>query len=88
MERRIVLFLVLSVAILVGNFFFQAWLRGPQPPVAAKQDDGKAPAKAVDKHKDTEKSAKAANDKAAAGRWCEGKRAAAARCSCSGGGVR
>ncbi len=63
MERRIVLFLVLSVAILAGNFFFQAWLRGPQPPVAAKQEDPKAPAKAADKLKDAEKVAKAENNK-------------------------
>jgi YidC/Oxa1 family membrane protein insertase len=40
-ERRIVLFLTLSIAVLVGNYFVQMWLRGPQPPVAAKQDAGK-----------------------------------------------
>jgi YidC/Oxa1 family membrane protein insertase len=38
-ERRIVLFLTLSIAILVGNYFLQAWLRGPQP--VAKREVGK-----------------------------------------------
>jgi YidC/Oxa1 family membrane protein insertase len=36
-ERRIVLFLTLSIAVLVGNYFVQAWLRGPQQLAADKQ---------------------------------------------------
>ena len=47
MERRIVLFLTLSIAVLVGNFFLQAWLRGPEPPVA-KQDADKQQKKRAD----------------------------------------
>ncbi|MEX2138065.1 MAG: YidC/Oxa1 family insertase periplasmic-domain containing protein [Pirellulales bacterium] len=38
MERRIVVFLALSIAVLVGNYFLQAWLRGPLPEPVAKQD--------------------------------------------------
>jgi YidC/Oxa1 family membrane protein insertase len=44
-ERRIVLFLTLSIAVLVGNYFLQAWLRGPLPPPIAKQDAEKQPQK-------------------------------------------
>jgi YidC/Oxa1 family membrane protein insertase len=54
-ERRVVLFLTLSIAVLVGNYFFQAWLRPPAP--VAKEDGGKAdaPKKPVDKGKDQKK---------------------------------
>ena len=70
MERRIVLFLTLSIAILVGNYFVQAWLRGPQPQQVAKQDGGKSDAqkKPADKGKEQKKDAAADNkgDKPAA----------------------
>jgi YidC/Oxa1 family membrane protein insertase len=51
--------LTLSIAVLVGNYFFQAWLR-PQPPVV-KQDGGKAdaPKKPVEKGKEQKKDAAA-----------------------------
>jgi YidC/Oxa1 family membrane protein insertase len=59
-ERRVVLFLTLSIAVLVGNYFLQAWLRPQQPPVA-KQDGGKADAqkKPTDKGKEQKKDAAA-----------------------------
>ncbi len=50
MERRFVLFIVLSMAVLIGNFALQAWLRGRQPPpVAQAKGDGKANGKAEQK---------------------------------------
>ncbi len=56
MERRIVFFLTLSIAVLVGNYFVQSWLRGPQPQPVAKQDAGKKePAKKAAEPKKSEK---------------------------------
>ncbi len=45
MERRFVVFIVLSILVLVGNLFLQTWLRGKQPPqpvAQQKADDKKA----------------------------------------------
>jgi YidC/Oxa1 family membrane protein insertase len=58
-ERRVVLFLTLSIAVLVGNFFLQAWLRGPQPQQVAQQGDGKvgAPKKRAENGKEQKKGA-------------------------------
>jgi YidC/Oxa1 family membrane protein insertase len=60
-EKRIVLFLTLSIAVLVGNFFLQGWLRGPQPKQVAQQGDGKGEArkKPADKAKEQKKDAAA-----------------------------
>ena len=42
MEKRFILFVVLSVAILIGNILFQSWMRGKQPPPqpVAQQKEG------------------------------------------------
>jgi YidC/Oxa1 family membrane protein insertase len=53
-ERRIVLFLTLSIAVLVGNYFLQAWL---QPPVAKQDADQQPPKKRADPAKAKEKKA-------------------------------
>ena len=66
MERRIVLFLSLSIAVLIGNYFLQAWIRGPLPDVAqqnaAKQQDKKATAKKDGRPETAKKEAPAAGD--------------------------
>jgi YidC/Oxa1 family membrane protein insertase len=36
-EKRFILFVVLSVAILIGNILFQSWMRGKQPPQPVAQ---------------------------------------------------
>jgi YidC/Oxa1 family membrane protein insertase len=36
-EKRFILFVVLSVAILIGNILFQSWMRGNQPPQPVAQ---------------------------------------------------
>jgi YidC/Oxa1 family membrane protein insertase len=65
-ERRIVLFLSLSIAVLIGNYFLQAWIRGPLPDVAqqnaAKQQDKKATAKKDGRPETAKKEAPAAGD--------------------------
>jgi YidC/Oxa1 family membrane protein insertase len=54
-ERRFVLFIVLSMAVLIGNFLFQAWLRGKQPPQPVAQQ--KIEEKKADEKKDEKKPA-------------------------------
>ena len=72
MERRIVLFLSLSIAVLIGNYFLQAWIRGPLPDVAqqnaAKQQDKKATAKKDGRPETAKKEAPAAGDQKKAAR--------------------
>ncbi len=68
MQRRVLLFIVLSLGILVGNAYLQAWLKARNAPAVAEQDaaaDAKAKKDAAEKKAAKDKSNAKAKDEAA-----------------------